>query len=61
MVKSINENKESKQEKKHPCTGRCTCGKCHKEEYGKKYEKEHFPRKVWPTDSEVHKKKGPKI
>ncbi len=31
----------------------------HSKEYEKKHEKGHFPRKVWPTDSE--KNKGPKI
>jgi len=31
----------------------------HNKEYSKKHEKGHFPRKVWPTDSE--KNKGPKV
>jgi len=35
--------------------------KSHGSEYQKKYEKGHFPRKVWPTDSEKNKDKGPKI
>jgi len=50
--------------KKGPHESPCRGGKCKKEntkEYAKKHEKEHFPRKVWPTDSESHKKKGPKI
>jgi hypothetical protein len=39
--------------------GNKPCTNDHAEKYRKQHEKDHFPRKVWPTDSE--KKKGPKI
>ena len=37
------------------------CGKDHLEEYSKHHEKGHYPRRVWPTDSEKSKHKGPKF
>jgi len=61
MVKNFDKEKESKKDKKHPCKGRCTCDDCGSEKYDKKHEKGHYPRKVWPTDSEDPKHKGPKI
>lgn len=33
----------------------------HSDTYQKKHEKGHFPRKIWPTDSENKKDKGQKI
>ena len=64
MVKSIDDkNRTEKDEnlKKNPCKGKDSCTKDHNETYKKKHEKDHFPRKVWPTDSEKKGHKGPKI
>gem|GEM_PF-5897062 len=38
-----------------------SCTSDHLSEYAKKHEKGNFPRRVWPTDSECDKHKGPKI
>jgi len=42
-------------------SGKPDCTEDHKKEYQKQHEKGKYPRRVWPTDSEAHNKKGPKI
>jgi hypothetical protein len=37
------------------------CETTHTKEYEKHHEKGKYPRRVWPTDSEKAKDKGPKI
>jgi hypothetical protein len=37
------------------------CDEKHKKDYAKKHEKGKYPRRIWPTDSEKAKDKGPKI
>ena len=37
------------------------CDQKHKKEYVKQHEKGKYPRRVWPTDGEKAKDKGPKI
>ena len=54
VVKSIKKpGKHGKEKEEHT--------KDHVEEYAKKHEKGNYPRRVWPTESEDHNKKGQKI
>ena len=64
MVKSY--EKDQKTEKnpdneKNPLKGNHPCTDDHTDKYQKKHEKGSYPRRVWPTDSENSKHKGPKI
>ena len=66
MVKKIDPTQPTSPEKEkekdpYPLKGKKPCTKDHLDQYRKKYEKAYKPRRVWPTDSERHKKKGPKI
>ncbi len=54
MTKSYDQEKNKGTKKQSPT-------KDHDSEYNKKHEKAEHPRRIWPTDSENHKKKGPKI
>jgi len=58
-IRSNNPQTKKYAKKRKKSTKECTDD--HLSEYGKKHEKGKFPRRVWPTDSEHHKKKGPKI
>lgn len=61
MTKKIEEESKKQEQQESPLKGKYPCTKDHTKEYEKKHEKASYPRRVWPTDSESHKKKGPKI
>jgi len=60
MGKTIKAN-DPQSKRKYTRRKRQPSDDCHGENYEKKHEKGHWPRKVWPTDSERRKDKGHKI
>lgn len=65
MVKKIKKKEkkeeETKEQQESPLKGKYPCPQTHTDQYNKQYEKSGHPRRIWPTDSENKKKKGPKI